>query len=691
MKKLGIFLSLLVFFGNLAFAQKSAESANRNTAIRCYKLAESCMVGKDWQNALNQAELGLSYDASISDLIYIKAIAKINLGENKFEVLNIISEAFEKNNWISYSKNGARILLADLLSDSGMLVQSLEVLDSEPLLFSSDAEIIRIKNYYRIGTENSINQARLKINSSRRVYPSDERFSKIFFLYELMLKKNAYLNEEKSSYESDLLKIIADSYISKLPDYNTNSEFEIMATFFADEEKRSRMIKVLDSKGNSKNPLFVILALLNGYYTQTQAVEQFFYTSDNQINLDLLEILAKNLTEEDSIQKLVNILNEYEGYIYVDSDDDLQDEFKIKYSLGRPLFVTYDSDNDGIDEFNFSCNFGVPEELNYSIPQVKISYETYPKVQKVCFIEENCTFHFLYDDYLYQPIELLPDSYIKQMDFDFYVPAIVEDFAGISFNELSTKTVSVEFPLEERADGKIIYTMLDGKLHYARFFEGNEEYAYCDFESGVPFVRYVDMDFDGYYETTETYDIYTKDSDLIYDDNFLITNVFSKIASNQNLYLKQVKIDRNANNFYEYSEEFLGSNGRSCIWDNDDDGFADVKYTRFPANENEPVNEETVFYGKDGVETVKIALIDDIPIKLFVDAKEVMIFAGEDPNFYWLESEGSAEFEEQILSKVKNKIESGKIDLLDFEESRVMVIKVFKDYFCRIVNEYEEE
>ena len=49
-------------------------------------------------------------------------------------------------------------------------------------IYSADAEFIRIKNYYRIGTEDSIEQARLKINAARRIYPNDVRFPNIFFL-----------------------------------------------------------------------------------------------------------------------------------------------------------------------------------------------------------------------------------------------------------------------------------------------------------------------------------------------------------------------------------------------------------------------------------------------------------------------------------------------------------------------------
>ena len=45
---------LLLSFGILfnTVAQNSASSANKNTALRCLKLAESCLVGNDWQNAL---------------------------------------------------------------------------------------------------------------------------------------------------------------------------------------------------------------------------------------------------------------------------------------------------------------------------------------------------------------------------------------------------------------------------------------------------------------------------------------------------------------------------------------------------------------------------------------------------------------------------------------------------------------
>ena len=118
MKKFFI-IACIMIAGGFAFAQKSLGAANRNTAVRCLKLAENCLMGNDNNGALRQAELGLSYDDSISDLIYIKAAALSRKGELKANVITVIKEAFDKDNWVGYNKTGARLLYADLLSDTG--------------------------------------------------------------------------------------------------------------------------------------------------------------------------------------------------------------------------------------------------------------------------------------------------------------------------------------------------------------------------------------------------------------------------------------------------------------------------------------------------------------------------------------------------------------------------------------------
>ena len=100
-----LFICFILYVAVLPlFAQnKSAAAANRKTAERCLSLSENFMLNNDWQNALGQAELGLSYDDTISDLFYVKAAAQSNLDYTKAEVIETIKQSFAKDNWINYT------------------------------------------------------------------------------------------------------------------------------------------------------------------------------------------------------------------------------------------------------------------------------------------------------------------------------------------------------------------------------------------------------------------------------------------------------------------------------------------------------------------------------------------------------------------------------------------------------------
>ena len=273
-----LFLFIIVFFIQMPFFAQTttaANAANRKTAQRCLSLSENYMLGSDWTNALAQAEAGLSYDNTISDLWYVKAAAQSNLGYTKADVLSVIQESFKCDNWVNYSKNSARILYADILCDTGLYDESLAVLDSEPLLYSADSEFIRIKNYYRLGTADSIRQARTRLNSSRKIYSKDERFPKLFFMFEA-----AFMNyAERSGYPyelPELVQTIADYYISSIPDYSQeNNETELLALLFCSGEKQARLIKAVGEK-NQNHPMYAYAALRAGQISEEKAYNLFF-------------------------------------------------------------------------------------------------------------------------------------------------------------------------------------------------------------------------------------------------------------------------------------------------------------------------------------------------------------------------------------------------------------------------------
>ena len=175
---------LLICFPLAVVAASSAGAANRRTAVRCLKLAENYLSSRDFENAMVQAELGLSYDDTVSDLWYIKAAAKSELGAPRAEVLPLAVKALTEGEWVDYNRDGARILYADLLCDTGEGAQAVAVLDANPFIYSSDAEFIRTKAYYRMLTPESIEKARGKVNAARKIYPADMRFPRLFFTYE---------------------------------------------------------------------------------------------------------------------------------------------------------------------------------------------------------------------------------------------------------------------------------------------------------------------------------------------------------------------------------------------------------------------------------------------------------------------------------------------------------------------------
>ena len=360
MKKL-VVVCLLSFGLSIAVsAQNSAGAANKNTALRCLKLAESCLVADDWQNALNQAELGLSYDNSISDLYYIKAAASLNLGGTKADALRLLSSAFERSSWAGYTKNSARIFIADLLSDTGLYDESLSALDSEPYIYSADAEFIRIKNYYRMGTSESLANARQRLNSDRRVYPSDQRFPEIFFMFESLFMSEAERDGIKYQIPQ-IVSTIADSYITKLPDYsNRNQELELMAVSFARGEDKLRLVKAIDAKNTKLSELLAIAALRAGIYTDSEAFDMYFGASGTEFSLDSLETFIALLSDPEVVQRAAETLADFNGTLYIDENMDLQYEFIVQYENGRPQYVKYDGNNDGETELYSSCDFGAP-------------------------------------------------------------------------------------------------------------------------------------------------------------------------------------------------------------------------------------------------------------------------------------------------------------------------------------------
>lgn len=687
MKKTLSFLILFFFGLNLFSQSKQVAAANRKTAERCLKLAENCMLGEDWQNALSQAELGLAYDSSISDLVYIKAMAQNNLNYRRADILETIKNAFEIDNWINYNKNGARILYADLLSEIGLYDESLQVLNEKPMIYSADSEYIRIKDYYRMGTADSINQARQRLSVTRKVYSQDSRFPDLFFMFEMLYMNYAELNQ--TEYEiPELVQVIADAYIQKLPDYNSlDTETEIIALMFAEGEQQQRLLKAI-GEINQNNPLFALAGLKTGILSEEKAYNLFISSSENVYHLEILESFAKLITNQGLKENLFNLLNSFEGIVYVDEDLDLRNELVIQYSRGRPQYITYDSNNDQVIEIKAICDFGEPVNLSFENENISLVYEFYPYVKQVSYNSSNSAFYFLDNDFSFIPFEIIKNKTFEALGADFYIPYVNKEIIIPDVHELVKKASCIELPTSERNGSEVIYTVFEGNPVFASFGDSSRKYAYATIQPGCPFVRYVDYDGDEIFETAETYDIDTEDRYSDAENQLLMDKIFGENSFSKKLYLKRIEIDRNSDTVIEYKEEFLGKNGKISFWDDDGNGLWDYEYIRYPDDETSVLTEESIFYEINGIESVLLKSEANVPVMIRYDEKECSVVTGNKENCYWIVEKGTAEQEAEIYKNMGKSLANGMVHIVHTQDgNRYTVIRVDNNYYFKILPE----
>lgn len=696
MKKFSIFCLLLIWCSVFVYSvSTSINAANRKTAVRCLKISENYLSSFDFENALNQAELGLSYDDSVADLWYIKAAAKSALNSTKAEILPYVVKSLTEGEWVDYNRDGARILYADLLCDTGKYEESVAILDSNPFIYSSDAEFIRTKAYYRINTPDSLDKARNKVNTARKIYPLDMRFPKIFFKYEYSILSN------KTSEESDVLvNKIADYFISKMPEYdNPDAELEIYATLFSKGEKQVRMLQAFSAHG-MEHPFYAIISLKLGLMSQQEAWDYFCTFADKSININMFSDILSFISDEVTIESVKEHFNAYCGEITFDTNNDCEDDFFVKYTRGRPSYFEWDENNDGIIEWSGNCDFGVPEKISLTEGNLEINYGTYPAIIKVVSRTEKDLQRVLQfnipDEVLsWTPCKIEVYDAVKNITgLDFFIVNPIKP--NVSFDEQSLLRYcsSYEIPSDERSDSTIKFLVSEGLSINADYFSQGKIYAHAEFEDGLPKFRSIDNDNDGLFETIETLG-FDPDNDRNLSKNEqeqVMTNLFGLPAFGSGLYVKMIQIDQNADTIPDFTEEYLEGNGKISSWDFDGDGIWNLRYKKYPReNDFSPLVEDSQFYFLPNKNIITVTLWNGEPVKV-VDGNEIYpVTKGTSNSFYWLGIEGKVDDEYQVITHIDSSIKEGVPFVVENNQKRIVVVKVGDNIYAQLLPVSQED
>lgn len=670
------------------FCLENYESINRKTALRCMKMAEKKLLEKNWTEALDYADMAISYDDTFSDVYYIKAAAEYGLSYTKKAVLNSLETAFEKNDWVGYNKNGARILYADMLSEIGSYEKSMEVLDEDPFIYSADAEFIRVKNGYRIGTVETLEKARDRVFSACRVYPKDERFLNLFFMFEgtFMNLSELHLTEYKVP---SIVQKIANEYIKKMPYYENPSEgIDILASMFANQEDKIRLLKSIGTRMD-KSPLYPIIALKNGVISEIEACDLFFEFADYSINIELLELFASLLTDEDVIQNFREHLISYDGKLGMDMNLDFMNEIEIQYERGRAKEIHYDINTDGVEDLFVLCDFGSPLSIKFPVTGKQIFYSLYPQISNVIIgsynklgFEAGSVFNFVNGDLLYSPFEMTIPAFLADMDINFYVPFIIDEMDVPSDELMSEKASSIVYEISERENATVALSFAKKDISAADFYADGRKYAYSAVDDKNYIIRHLDSNNDGVFETTQYFNHSTPDNPFVAEpeDEKLVESIFGLVAKDKGIYLEKVEVDNTGDSVCNYSEVYQNAGGKIVTWDFDGDGLFDIRYTKYA--ENESVLEESEFRNFiDKNHVVKVTSVDSIPFKLTLDEKELNVTAGFTENIYWVGDDVDSEEEAIIIEKLNLYMDQAVVTVVETSTRGYFVIRIGKHFF----------
>lgn len=704
MKKL--FLLSVISLLSLAFAldpihtsdslRDSADKANRRTALRCLNNATNYFADKNWEAVVSQVSLGIAYDDSISDLWYILAAADMALGYTRQQLAPMLEKSLNLNNWVNYNRDNARLMYADILSDTGNLSQALEILDSKPMLYSSDAEYIRIKVYYRMGDGVSVSKARNKIDGARKIYSSDTRFPLIFFMH-----------ESPDSMDPDV-KRLSSYFISRIAQYaeaapDKDAELEIYAASFAQGETKIHLLKSFSARGLS-HPLYAREALAAGILGEQDSFEYIEKFADNEIDYDILVSFISMLKDNDVLSYAREYFTAFGGTILRDTDDDGLLNLKAKFMRGRCSQVSYDKNQDGQDEWVVKCDFGNPVSGSLFGRNMDFTWSSFPYLGSVAFNMDNTqamareTFSIVGESLKWTPLQMGKENFIsKKLKMEFFFPEISETSSELTNNMLLDCASDFEIESNRENGGRIHFVLLNGNVQTSLYYDAqNRLYAQAQFENNLPVLRVVDADSDGLFETTEFYAVDEKGDMEVHslsDERTVMKNLYGVPSDASEFYLKMIQIDSNADTVPDFTEEYLPHGGRITSWDVDGSGNWNVRHVIYPKSQNGSVKEESMFYSPVKNQLVCVECVNGVPQSVKNGDSILNVIKCRDYDFYWIcsgstvvDDDKLSDFSKKIRNFINHSVTQGVSTIVDDETYRALFVRVGNVNYAMLID-----
>lgn len=634
-----------------------------------------------WDKSLADSQYMSVMYPDVADFVYMQNLALLGAKKSYAQVLPVLTQAISMPRWLQYSKNEARVLLADILTDTTENIQSLAVLNDSPRLDSADAEYIRAKASYRLGKSSD---AGTIIHNALSIFPFDVRFPLLF------------LQTQWLSKQDNNSAILAQLIISRISVWkNENPEILLYAVPFAtDKTIRTRFLQEYRetvkipqpdktySAPASEKVLSALFALQNDIISDSEAFGEIIQA--DEIPFQLLSEFIPFVKSAETKKLIETSLASFGGVLTWDTNTDGIVDMSSQYDSGRPVSVLYDKNQDGTYECTMRCDFGVPQSVFVTVSgsvsgtaeTFDMQYGQYPFVKNIDKVDVsgNKTHYVMIPFSLQWSPITVQKALFAYMPNDFFIPGIAKKTEKLTEGLIAVSTLYLEKESIER-QGAFVRIHLRGAQPYsAQYILPNGiEYAYMVYENSIPKMRHIDSDLNGIFESSEFYE---------------------KNPVSGEIYIVRFILDSDEDGYAEYTEQFfpLPANIedaqnvviKTAIWNFDADTTWDIYYEK-RANGYE-VSSYVHPHTKD---IITLKMQNSKPIAVSAKGMNIPVYPDIKKNFYWINeiSHKESNFSEKVMHEYNLQAVNGVSYLVTIDNTEVLVILVGDVYFGEILND----
>lgn len=601
------------------FATESiAETVNIGAAVASLEKTISLYAEESYNEAMFQADLGISYSPKMADFSYLKAISAKKAGVATKYCLDYLLPALEKDKiWHRYNKEDAALLAASLNLALTKYSEALKFIDMLPFEMS-DAQLIKVAALY--GLSRRVEAENIVLSALDR-HSFDQRFPKLFFIQEKDLKRtnysraiakrileNLYVWKDREPFLLPLsvhfenddkvnrrnLKIYREMHTHFLPSYTPEELFLVGETILSNIN-----YGVLSDEASIRE-LFSLKVRLKDVVSGKNIVENAVYKTHI---LQLVKIIGNS----ESRELIKGMLSNYSGLVLEDENMDGILETVLYYKSGRPDVVAFDGDQCGYPEFVVECNFGIPKKVHIGETKDVLVYDEYPFVSSVQM--KDAFFQMRPRTFKWQPftlerlkLQLFSDA---EKHRSFFVLTLNSTTPELKASSLMQVAAYKEQVIEDEVEREFYDR---GEIISREKRIGGIIVSLVNYKNGIPALEKCDIDRDGYFEKLQEYDKKGK--------------------------IKKISLDFNKDGVFEYTEvyEVNGVVKKEWIDEGVSNGksFGKVLYTIF-SPEASVVEWVHPLKGK----AVKLFYEEDEPVGVEIEGFNFPVFKDENSKVYW--------------------------------------------------------